>query len=76
MEFFFFFFSAGKEEKNNLVEITGSEVGLNFDWLQEKKRLFFVFVYTWNSVFMCAYAQLRGKRGVAVSSSQNFASQW
>ena len=35
---FFFFFSAGKIEKNNLGDIVGSEVGLNVDWLKEKKN--------------------------------------
>ena len=36
---FFLFFSAGKIEKNNLVDIEGSEVGLNVDWSKKKKIL-------------------------------------
>ena len=36
--FFFVFSLAGKIEKNNLVDIAGSEIGVNVDWLKEKKN--------------------------------------
>ena len=55
----FFFFSAGKIEKNNLVDIAGSEVGVNVDWLKEKKTCFFFLP----SVFSCVPMHNSGVRG-------------
>ena len=57
---FFVFSSAGKIEKNNLVDIAGSEVGLNFDWLKEKKNCFSVLP----PVFSCVPMHNSGVRGV------------